>query len=121
MRDIVTSLNSMYAGDEFVGDFSKQPLKPTLAQATCLHRFRDAVRSLGKPPDDLSGRGALVELQAKLGYSGEPASLAPFNRELVSLPPVGGSPSSWTAILGPEAESVVKVLRQKISKRTGRF
>ena len=114
MRDIVTSLNSMYAGDEFVGDFSKQPLKPTLAQATCLHRFRDAVRSLGKPPDDLSGRGALVDLQAKLGYSGEPASLAPFNGELVSLPPVGGSPSSLTAILGPEAESVVKVLRQKM-------
>ena len=70
---------------------------------------------LGKPPSDVSGQGALTELRASLGYSGEPASLANFQIDRVSLPSIAGSPSSLETILGSaEAEKMLEILRSKI-------
>lgn len=58
----------------------------SLAQhLVCLERIHDAVVAVGKPPPDLSGPEALNELRVKPGYAGEPANLAPFQADLVSL------------------------------------
>lgn len=111
VRDMVVSLNSMYSGKEFVANFDFNP--PSVAQTLCLNRLRDAVVRLGKPPIDVTGQGALTELQADFGYSGEPASLAGFQEDLVSLPPVGGTPSELSAIVGPRAENILEILRHK--------
>ena len=114
VNDIVSSLNSMYLGEELMADFDPA-CKPNLAQRRCLDRIRESVLKLGKPPSDVSGQGALSELRASMGYSGEPASLANFRFDLVSLPPTAGSPSSLESILGSEgAEILMGILRSKI-------
>ena len=106
----------MYLGGEFADDdFSCS--RVFASQRQCLKRFHDAVRRLGKPPNDMSGPGALRELQGSCGYSGEPASLASFQEDLISLPSVGGSPSSIETIVGPAAENILKVLRGSCRSR----
>ena len=112
VRDMVTSLNSMYCGHEFAAE-SDFPCGASLVQELCLERLSHSVQILGKPPNDMTGPGALRELQATLGYSGEPASLASFREDLLSLPPVGGNPSSLETIVGPAAEKILKVLRSR--------
>ena len=115
VRDMVCTLNSMYGGSEFVAA-PNNPFKATLAQRLSLDRLRSSVLALGKPPEDISGRGALVELQAGMGYSGEtmPASLAGYQKDLVSLPEIGGVPSSLETILGSQAPIILNTLRDKL-------
>ena len=116
VQDMVTSLNEMFLGGEFADEkFSSS--RVLASQRQCLSRFHDAVRQLGKPPSDISGPGALRELQGSCGYSGEPASLASFREDLISLPSVGGSPSSIETIVGPAAENILKVLRDRCRSR----
>ena len=80
-----------------------------------MFKVHESVLQLGKPPSDVSGQGALTELRASLGYSGEPASLANFQIDRVSLPSIAGSPSSLETILGSaEAEKMLEILRSKI-------
>ena len=116
VQDMVTSLNEMFLGGEFADEkFSSS--RVLASQRQCLSRFHDAVRQLGKPPSDISGPGALRELQGSCGYSGEPASLASFREDLISLPSVGGSPSSIETIVGPAAENILTVLRDRCRSR----
>ena len=116
VQDMVTSLNEIFLGGEFADEkFSSS--RVLASQRQCLSRFHDAVRQLGKPPSDISGPGALRELQGSCGYSGEPASLASFREDLISLPSVGGSPSSIETIVGPAAENILKVLRDRCRSR----
>ena len=112
---MVNTLNCMYSGSEFADqDFE---FKPNLSQRICLDRLQSAVLRLGKPPEDLSGQGSLSELRAKMGYSGEPGSLAGY-QDLISLPGAGDIPSPLDVILGHQAENVLGTLRQKLlSKR----
>ena len=116
VRDMVCTLNSMYAGSEFVAPKFSSPFKANLSQRLVIDGLRDSVYQLGKPPSDVDGRGALLELQAGLGYTGEslPASLAGYSRDLVSLPEIGGDPSSLDSILGPQAPVVLNTLRHKL-------
>ena len=74
----------------------------------------DAVTGVGKPPPCFSGSEALNELRAKSGYAGDPASLAPFQLDLVSLPPKGSCPASLDRILKGEAENVSDVVVNKV-------
>eukprot|EP00435_Cladocopium_sp_Y103_P028683 s382_g7.t1 len=89
-------------------------VKPNQAQQLCLGRLRDSVLRLGRPPEDVTGLGALRELQAAEGYSGEPAALARFQRELLSLPAAGSVAPSLDTILGPRAKEIFETLRSKL-------
>jgi hypothetical protein len=109
---MVETLNSMFSASEFAA--TSFDGNPTLSQNLCLARLKSAVLNLGKPPEDLNGQGALSELRVKLGYSGEPASLAGYQKDLISLPCAGDVPSPLDVILGHRAESVVGTLRQKL-------
>lgn len=60
------ALNSMYAGEEGLGNFAGDG-RPTLSQKLCLQRLRQAVLDVGKPPDGITGREAVRELQSKPG------------------------------------------------------
>lgn len=85
VHDMVCTLNSMHAGSEFVATNFSSPPKANLSQQLVLGRLRDSVFQLGKPPSNVDGQGALLELQAGTGYTGEslPASLAGY---LVAIP-----------------------------------
>lgn len=111
--DMVISLNSMFLGKEFMANSSLN-VKPNQAQQLCLGRLRDSVLRLGRPPEDVTGLGALRELQAAEGYSGEPAALARFQRELLSLPVAGSVAPSLDTILGPRAQEIFETLRSKL-------
>ena len=113
VRDIIISLNSMYLGESDRGNFEASG-STTLSQQLCIERIKSAVLNVGKPPSELTGRGALDELQAKAGYTGEPAQLAPLQLDLLSLPPSGSSPSSFERILQGKAECFLKRLESKV-------
>lgn len=114
VRDIVIALNSMYAGVECDGSFDGQH-GPTLSQRICIEKVRQCVQDAGKPPAELSGQGALDELRATAGYTGEPVTLAPLDTSLVSLPPKGSSAATMSMIFGGEAESFSQRLTRKLS------
>ena len=113
---MIVALNSMFAGSEFVAPSNTFSAKANQSQRLCIDRLRRSVLQLGKPPAHVTGQGALVELRAGLGYTGQtlPASLAGYQKDLVSLPEVGDVPSSLDFILRPQAESVVGTLRSKL-------
>lgn len=113
LEDMIISLNSMYLGKEFMASESLD-LKPNHAQQLCLDRLRDSILCLGKPPENVTGLGALRELQSSEGYSGDPATLAPFQRDLVSLPTAGGAAPDLSTILGPRAKEIFETLRSKL-------
>eukprot|EP00435_Cladocopium_sp_Y103_P040424 s562_g11.t1 len=113
VRDIIISLNAMYLGESDRGNFEASG-SVTLSQQLCIERIKSAVLNVGKPPSELTGRGALDELQAKAGYTGEPAQLAPLQLDLLSLPPSGSSPSSFERILHGKAECFLKRLESKV-------
>jgi len=92
VRDIVTSLNSMYAGDEFVGDFSKQPLKPTLRRLPVCKGFGmlfvvweslQMIFPVGEPV--WSSRPNLAIQANLLALHPSTGSLSPFLRLVVVL------------------------------------
>lgn len=75
--EIVCALNSMYAGSEFVANTDGQKhCRPSLSQRQSVQRIFSLVKRLGKPPSEVTGQGALNELRAKLGYDGQPSTLA---------------------------------------------
>jgi len=51
-----------------------------------------SAQRLGSPPDGLNGEGALKELFAKGGYSGQAGNLAPLDVDRLALPPEGFVP-----------------------------
>lgn len=114
VRDIVIALNSMYGGVECQGNFDGQHA-PTLSQRICIEKVRQCVHEAGQPPADLSGQGALEELRAHAGYTGDPVSLAPLDTSLVSLPPPGSQAATMSMIFGEEAESFSHRLTSRLS------
>ena len=64
--------------------------RPTTRRHLEIHStVRTAIARMGKPPV-LNGPGALDELQAsQAGYADTAAALRPYQREQLSLPPVG--------------------------------
>jgi hypothetical protein len=112
--DIATTLNSMYAGEEFVESFESPRKVANAAQSQCLQSILRSVLEMGKPPNDLSGQEALRELQAAECYAGTPASLAQFSGDLVSLPSPGSMPASLGTILKDEAVPICELLTSKL-------
>lgn len=76
--------------------------------------MRQAILDAGKPPDGITGAGALGELRARAGYEGEPAHLAPMQLDLVSLPPVGSKSASLEMLFQEEAEIFKHRLLSKV-------
>ena len=54
--------------------------------------MQQMARRLGPPPEDMHGEGALTELFAKGGYSGQAGNLAPLDVDALALPPDGFTP-----------------------------
>ena len=65
-RDLVQTLNAMYAGDEHTGNFDGEG-RHTLSQRICLSMMKQAILDAGKPPEGMTGQEALAELRAKPG------------------------------------------------------
>lgn len=101
-RDLVQTLNAMYAGDEHTGNFDGDG-RPTLSQRICLSSLKQAILDAGKPPDGMSGQEALAELRAKPGYGSDPTHLAPMDLDLISLPPPSSTAASLEMIFGEGA------------------
>eukprot|EP00435_Cladocopium_sp_Y103_P014029 s3339_g3.t1 len=113
VRDIAVALNCMFMGGDDMGNFEGL-VRPTLSQKICLAQVRQAVLDVGKPPDDVSGQGALRERRAHSNYMGEPVSLALMEVGLVSLPPKGSTAASMELIFGEEAKNYAHRITSKI-------
>ena len=108
----VDALNELDAGTTPVENRSSTA---TAAHMASLDRIASAVRACGPKPSDLDGEGALRELLAKQGYSGEPSALAPLDADLLSLPLEGWVPKDLLEILGDgDGNKVVERLQQKV-------
>ncbi len=114
VKDIIVTLNSMYAGEECPGSFGAGR-GLTNSQALCLDRMKAAVFEAGKPPADLSGSGALAELRSQPGYAGEPAHLASLKLDLLSLPAPGSNPASLEKILEGNASLMAERLFSRVN------
>eukprot|EP00438_Fugacium_kawagutii_P010865 Skav216249 [mRNA] locus=scaffold20:133295:138540:- [translate_table: standard] len=112
--DAISALNSMYQGAEFVADESGMGSRASMAQRQSINRIFDMVKSMGSPPMDITGQGALSELRAKLGYDGQPSTLAQLQEDLVSLPVSGSEPASLEKILGGSAHFPCSLLDSKV-------
>ena len=113
VRDVVIALNSMFSGEENWGSF-EEAFAPTLSQKICLANLKQAVLDAGKPPDGITGSGALDELRTKPGY-GDCANLAPMDLDLLSLPKPGSTAASMEVIFGEAAEGFSRRLMSKVS------
>lgn len=71
--------------------------------------IKKMVQQMGKPPSDLSCRGALQLLQAASGYTGDQpvGALASFNLEAVSFPSPGWRPIDLADIWGSDGQRKV--------------
>ena len=64
----------------------------------------NSVQSWGKPPADLSGRGAYQELQANHAYTGEPVHVAALDISLLSLAGAGDAKPLDSLLRGGDVE-----------------
>eukprot|EP00972_Heterocapsa_arctica_P034821 5126480-Heterocapsa_arctica.AAC.1 len=91
--------------------------KTSAGQSDCVDRMRRAVASMGPPPNDLDGPGALRALRVKQGYAGDSAilaSLSPDNIDRVSLPSPGDSSVSLETLGGGAGRKLVDRLLSKL-------
>ena len=78
VRDSIVALNSLCVGSDSAGPINSQP--SIAAQSDVMASLNLSAQRLGSPPDGLNGEGALTELFAKGGYSGQAGNLAPPRR-----------------------------------------
>lgn len=113
--DAISSLNSMYGGSEFVAEKTGfERLRASVAQHSSVRRILSMVKSMGKPPSDMTSQGALDELRAKLGYDGQPSALAQLQEDLVSLPVAASQPAPLEKILRDGASFPCSLLNSKV-------
>lgn len=110
----IRALNSMYGGDgkqHRPGQFliEEDVFGEGSAQWDCIEHIESMVHKMGKPPSELTGRGALSSLQAASGYTGDQpvGSLASFNPEAISLPQSGWDPIDLADLWGDDGRSMV--------------
>ena len=109
VRECVAALNWLNDGS-WSKEASGKVRQPNLSQRMALDHVRERVSLMGAPPTDLSAEGPLRELCGSPGYEdvdGIPASLAPLDLELLSLPAEGHRPSSLAALWGGSSGSVL--------------
>ena len=82
--------------------------RPTLMQRCALRNIVRSVAAVGPPPADACAEGALRELLANKGYSGQPVALAPLDVGLLSLPGPGMQPLEVAGLLGDDGCGVVE-------------
>ena len=75
VRDSIVALNPLCVGTDAADRANSQPL--TAAQEDVIASLKRPAQRLGAPPEDLHGEGALKELFAKGGYSGQAGNLPP--------------------------------------------
>ena len=96
-NDAVTCLNELDGSRGICDQFC------TSAQSDATSRIVAACRDLGKPPCNLTPAGAFVELCGSAPpYLTDDGGPAPYCREALSLPSVGGVPASCEANLPAE-------------------
>ena len=84
VADVATTLNSLGGFSKEECSRSNSAKKPILHDVALTH-VRRSVQTWGKPPVDLSCRGAFRELQASHSYGGDPVHVAPLDLKLLSL------------------------------------
>ena len=118
VSDAIHSLNEMYFGSS---DFVLDGALPSLAQRTALAEIEKCARRMGPPPPGLTGQGALRALLSKQGYASEPATLAPLDVHLLSLPPADRRPVSLQQLLGDASQEILERLHNNmVPMETGR-
>ena len=110
-NSMIDTLNEMAGGPVPVGAGAGCP---TAGQARCLERLRATACAVGPPPDGMNGEGALSELLAKRGYGGEPATLAPLEIDLLSVPPEGHRPRGLAEVAGEAGVRIAEGLMSQI-------
>eukprot|EP00438_Fugacium_kawagutii_P025982 Skav226710 [mRNA] locus=scaffold3811:147419:158888:+ [translate_table: standard] len=100
----IGSLNSMYGAPAKGAPASLVDLfhGTAAAQGDSLEFIQSMVENMGKPPDDISGPGALKMLRTASGYEDDQptGSLASFDIEAVSLPEKGWVPVELSTLWG---------------------
>ncbi|CAK0856156.1 unnamed protein product [Prorocentrum cordatum] len=122
VSEVVNTLNELYVGQPCRhGDHSQAV---SAGQQRALDNVRDAVRRFGKPPEGLTGSGALEELRVLSDYAGESATLAPFsfdNINSLSLPDEGFTPVALDTLGGGAGRTIVERLHDMmLSQSEGR-
>lgn len=84
------------------------------AQRSCMEHLEEAAERFGRPPEGLTGPGALAELWSKTAYGGEPSALVPLDIDSFALSAVGFAPVDIASIGGTFGRRVVTRLTQKI-------
>ena len=79
VEECVQSLNALYSGEKVVA--STLSGRPSLAQQSVLEHVLKSVKSLGPPPEGLTGPGALEQLRAFDGYGDDQtqAAIRPYS------------------------------------------
>ncbi|CAK0871377.1 unnamed protein product, partial [Prorocentrum cordatum] len=122
VSEVVNALNELYVGQPCRHGDHSQPV--SAGQQRALDNVRDAVRRFGKPPEGLTGSGALEELRVLSDYAGESATVAPFsfdNINSLSLPDEGFTPVALDTLGGGAGRKIVERLHDMmLSQSEGR-
>lgn len=97
-NDAIRAVNWCYGAAEA----SSRP--PTAAQREALAHIVGQIRESGAPPPDLDPQAARCELLGSAaGYGGSGASIvAPYDKDLLSIPKLGAAPTPLTQVLEGE-------------------
>ena len=98
-RDAAVTLNEMCLGRPTTR--VEDLVEPSAIQREIFDDLMTSATRFGKPPDDMSSRGAFNELQASRSYGGESATIASLNLgnvDKVSLPCAGFMPAPISQI-----------------------
>ncbi|CAK0851198.1 unnamed protein product, partial [Prorocentrum cordatum] len=107
LTELVVALNQLDAGSDLVRRQCEG--EPSRMQQLCLERLAESCAAMGAPPSDMSTEVAFRELQVSTAYGDcDPVTAAPFARDLVSLPAVGGAPVPLDQLLGKGGPEIVR-------------
>ena len=94
--------------NQLYGGASVCTTPPSTAQTVALEQFCSMYKAMGHAPDGLTPAGAFSELcHSGLPYSSEGGGPASYDRELLSLPALGGSPVDTCELLSEEHRDLV--------------
>lgn len=103
-NDAISAVNWCY------GSSSPSLAPPTAAQQEAMAHILRQVKSDGAPPSDLTPQAALEELLGgAAGYGGDSSLVAPYDKDLLSLPQLGAAPTPLESALdGDPLHSLVR-------------
>ena len=95
VNDAVVSLNDLSGCGQ-----ANDNANLSRAQGACLDRMTSTIKGMGAPPSDLTASGALSALcGTTAGYGFDSIPRASFQRELLSLPPLGLDHADGSSIM----------------------